>query len=90
MGGGGGRSFEIVLNIGSGGLQNRKGGVHVKFNPYRTLGGGERSCCHGEGVGQKSFEIVLMWELEVLAILKGGRKKLTPFKKGVTKGFTLS
>ena len=36
--------------------------------------------------GTKSFEVVLTWELEVLAILMGGgRKKFPPFKRGVQK-----
>ena len=30
------------------------------------------------------------WELEVLAIVMGGRKKVPPFKRGCTKSFTLS
>ena len=34
------------------------------------------------GWGTKSFEVVLTWELEVLAIVigEGGRKKFPPFK----------
>ena len=40
----------------------------------------------------KSFGVVLTQELEVLAILMGGRNKYPPFKRGGggTKGFTLS
>ena len=36
----------------------------------------------GGGGGTTSFEVVLTWELEVLAIVMGVREKLPPFKKG--------
>ena len=42
--------------------------------------------------GHKKFGVVLTQELEVLAILMGGRKRFPPFKRGGggTKSFTLS
>ena len=40
--------------------------------------------------GTKSFEVVLTRELEVLAIVMGGRKKFPPFKRHGTRSFTLS
>ena len=44
----------MVTNYKEGGrvLQNGRGG-HVKFDPYE------------KGGGRKSFEVVLMWELEI-------------------------
>ena len=41
--------------------------------------------------GTKRFEVVLTWELKVLAIVMGGgRKKCPPFKRRGAKSFTLS
>ena len=50
----------------------------MKFYPYKRVGGGEQkksfSCAEGVG-GTKSFEVVLTWELEFLAIeMVGGAK----------------
>ena len=36
----------------------------------------------GGGGGHKSFEVVLTWELELLAILMGEHKKFPSFKGG--------
>ena len=65
----------VGTNYGKGaGLQNgRGGGTQVKFYPYKK--GGRQNLSHAEGVGTKSFEVVLTRELEVLAILMGGRSK---------------
>ena len=52
-------------------LQNGRGG-QVKFYPYKK--GGTNCFSYAEGVGgTNSFEVVLTQELEVLAILIGGR-----------------
>ena len=58
-------------------------GGEIKFYPYKK--GGEKHLSHAymlkwEG-GERSFWVVLTQELEVLAILKGGRQKFSPFKK---------
>ena len=48
-------------------------------------GGGYKTGVEGGG-GTTSFEVVLTWELEVLAIVMGGgRKKCPPFKRGAYK-----
>ena len=74
------------------------------FSHWRTLicppipgggptkrGGGRKCFSHAEGGwAQNVFEVILIWELEVLAIVIGGRKKFPPFKRGCTKSFTLS
>ena len=54
----------------------------MKFYPYKRGGGSEtKFSCAKEGGGTTSFEVVLIWELEVLAIVMGGgRKKFPPFK----------
>ena len=46
--------------------------------------GGRKSFSHAEGGwgAQTSFEVVLTWELEVLAILMEGTKSVHPLKKG--------
>ena len=55
----------------------------MKFYPYKR-GGGERKKVLAvlKGGGTKSFEVVLTWELEVLAIAMGGggRKMFPSFK----------
>ena len=48
----------IVLGLGTnygegGGLQNGRGGGHVKFYPYEKGGGGGKSFSHAEGGAQK-------------------------------------
>ena len=51
----------------------KEGGAEKRFS--RAEGGG------GGGWGTTSFEVVLTWELEVLAIVMGGgRKMFPPFK----------
>ena len=57
---------------GGGGLQNRRG-EQVKFYPYEKRGGAEKVLAMLQGSTQ-SFEVVLTWELEVLAILMEGCK----------------
>ena len=47
----------------------------MKFYPYKRGGSGKsfsRAEVGGGGGGTKSFEVVLTWELEVLAIVMGG------------------
>ena len=41
----------LVTNYGEGGLQNGRGGGHVKFYPYEK--GGRKSFSHSEGGAQK-------------------------------------
>ena len=51
----------------------------VNFYPYKKGGGGKSFICAEGGGGTKSFEVILMWDLEVLAIVMGGgRKKFRP------------
>ena len=60
------------------------GARHVKFYPYEK-GGSEKVFTmlnEGGGGSTTSFEEVLTRELEVLAIVMGGRKKCPPFKMG--------
>ena len=60
-----------IINYGEGGgLQNRRGGGHVKCYPYKKIRG-------GGGCG-KGFGIDLTWELEVLATPKGHAKTFHP------------
>ena len=63
----------LVTNYGEGGLQNGKGG-QVKFYPYKRGGGGslKKVLAMLNGGDTKRFEVVLTWELEVLAIVMGG------------------
>ena len=44
----------------------------------------------GHKKGTTSFEVVLTWKLEVLAILKGGAKSFHPLQGGALTIFTLS
>ena len=62
------RDKGLVTNYGEGGLQNGREG-NRSFTPTKKG-------------GRKCFEIVLMWELEVLAILMGGggRLKFPPLR----------
>ena len=44
----------LVTNYGEGGgLQNGRGGGHVKFYPYEKGGGGGKSLSHAQGGAQK-------------------------------------
>ena len=63
----------MVINYREGrGLQNG----NVKFYPYEKGGGADgKTLSHAEGT--KRFEVVLTWELEVLAILKGAQNVST-------------
>ena len=62
------------------------GGGAGKFYPYAKGGGGLTSFSHAEGGGgfTKSFGVVFIRQLEVLAILNGGggTKRFHPFKRG--------
>ena len=73
-----------------GGIATKREGVgQVRFYPYKKIkegGGCRKSSSHAEGGGGKqSFEVVLTWELQVLAVLilgaGGWRKKFPTFKK---------
>ena len=90
---------------GGGGYKTGGGGEKVKFYPidlendWCTLylwlplgkgGGGEIGFSHVEA-GSTHFEVVLIWELEVLTIPKGSQKVSTLQKGGgMLKRFTLS
>ena len=50
----------------------------MKFYPYKK-GGGKSRHAEGGGGSTTSFEVV---EIEVLAIVMGGRNKFPPFKEG--------
>ena len=69
------------------------GGEHMKFYPYEKKGGGAENCLailKGWGA-TKSFGVVFMWQLEVLAKWKGGgRTKFPIFKRGGAKSVTMS
>ena len=43
----------IILRVGGGGVQNGRGGGHVKFYPYEK-GGGQKILSHAEG-GHNKF-----------------------------------
>ena len=67
------------INYTGGGLQHCRGGG--EFYPYKT--GEAQKVLAMLKRGQKCFGVVLMRELEVLAILNGGQRKLfPPFKRG--------
>ena len=53
-------------------------------------GGKDKALAIMKRVGTKSFGLVLIQKLEVVAILKGGRKMFPPFTRRGMKGFTLS
>ena len=54
----------------------------MRFYPYAKWRGGGGSFSHAEGGGDTtSFGVVFVRYLEVLAILKGGRKKFPPLKR---------
>ena len=63
----------------------------MKFCPYKKGWGAENvlSMLKGGG-GTKRFGVVFMQQLEVLAILEGGRTKFPLSKTGAAKMFTLS
>ena len=64
----------LVTNYGEGGLQNGKGGASEVLPLQKR--GGRKSFNHAEGGGgTTSFEVVLISELEVLAIVMGGSAK---------------
>ena len=48
------------LITGRGGLQNGRGGGHMKFYPYEK-GGRKQSFSHAEGGGTTSFGVVFTW-----------------------------
>ena len=70
----------------------------MKFNPTKMGAEKVLVMLKGGGGAQKSFEVVLTWELEVLAILmggtysfhllKGGHEKFYPVSRGRTKFWT--
>ena len=86
------------MGTGAGGSASKKvRGGGVKFDPYqqKTGGGGGKSLSHAEEGGggwTKCVGVVLTWELEVLAILKGGvrSQSFDPLKGGGVNSFTLS
>ena len=53
-----------------GGYKTAGGGGGSEFLPLQKGGGGGKSFSHAKG-GWRSFEVVLTWELEVLAIVMG-------------------
>ena len=57
------------------------GGSEVSPLQKKRGGGSEKVLVMLKGWGTKRFEIVLKRELEVLAIVTGGRKKFPPFKR---------
>ena len=83
-----GNSVFLMLNklITGRGATNQQG-VQVKFYPCKK--GHQNSFSHAEG-GHKRFVIVLTQGLDVLGLLKEGRKMVPPFKGEPRKRFTLS
>ena len=71
--------------MGRGGLQNGKGACE-DLPLQNGWGGGGKGFSHAEGGVQKKFGVVFKWQLEVLVILKGGRKKF-PALKGKMRKF---
>ena len=63
----------LVINYGEGGRATKWEGWQLKFYPYKK-GGGVSAILKGR---TKSFEVVLTWELKVLAILKGAQNVST-------------
>ena len=74
----------LVTNNGKGGgLQTAGGGRISEVLSLQKKGGADFFFSRAEGGGgTKSCEVVLTWELEILAIVigGGGRKKFPPFK----------
>ena len=55
---------------------------------YKKEGGGRKCFSHAEGGwAQNVFEVILSWELEVLAIVMGGAQKSLPCLGGGAKSF---
>ena len=73
----GARSLIIGMGVGGGGATKQEAGALLKVYPHKKGGGG-----HTEGGSH--FEVVLIWALEVLAVLKGafGHNNFCPFLKG--------
>ena len=67
----------LVINYGEGGYKT--GGGTKKGGAGKGLSHAEEG---GGGGGGTSFEVVLTWELEVLAILNGGTTSFHPLKGG--------
>ena len=70
----------LVTNYGEGGYKMAGGGGEgqANFYPYKKGGGGKSfSCAEVGGGGTKSFEVILIWDLEVLAIVMGGAQKVS-------------
>ena len=68
----------LVTNNGKGGLQTAGGGGGIsEVLPLQKKGGADfffsRAERGGGGGSTKSCEVVLTWELEILAIVIGGR-----------------
>ena len=70
----------LVTNYrdGGGGYKTGGGGGHVKFYPYEK-GGAEKvlAMLKGGGGGTKSFGVDFTRYLDVLAVLKGGTRKVS-------------
>ena len=65
-----------------GGATKWEGRSQEKYYPHKKKGGRKKyKPCYRRD--SKSFKVVLTWELEVLAILKGGRKTFPSIKRGV-------
>ena len=70
----------LATNYWEGGLQHGNRGASEVL-PLQKSGGAEKSFSHAEVGGHKSFEVVLTWQLEVLAIvMRWGRKKFQLFR----------
>ena len=68
----------LVTTYGEGGLQNGRGAYEIL---PRRKGGAENVLAMLEW-GTNSFGVVSTWQLEVLAILKGGTKSFHSLKGG--------
>ena len=71
--------------MGGGGVNGRGGASEVL--PLPKGGSRNSSFSHAEAGGTQGFEVVLTWELEVLAILMGGTTSFHPLKGGGRKRF---
>ena len=67
----------LVINYGKEGYKTTGGGGQVKFYPYKRGGAEKRYSRAGGGWGTTSFEVVLTWELEVLAIVMAGAQNVS-------------
>ena len=73
----------LVTNNGEGGLQTAGGGGVSEVLPLQKKGGADFLFSRAEGGGgTKSCEVVLTWELEILAIVirGGGAKSFHPLR----------